>query len=239
MATPHNPDPPERLELLVGSPFRNERNRHINICNIYLQMGSMRSLSKLHQRLTDTARTQGGRVPTLRSIKEWSSQFDWQQRAVDYDKRQTETVEAQAQEFRQKHLFEGLALAHNRIARLTVVEELLFAQISDNDCLWPPELKNIRTEDGSFSTTEIRRFNGPLVQQYRGVLDDIAKEVGDRKERVLHGGDPDSPGLEMNLTTHLDSVRQLKEKAAQELEDFDPYGNEGERTNPFDEGESE
>jgi hypothetical protein len=201
-------------------------------------MGMGRSLGKLHQNLTEAAQVHGGKVPALRTLKEWSANFDWQQRAVDYDKRQTETVEAQAQEFRQKHLFEGLALAQNRIARLTVVEELLFEQISDNDKLWPPELKNIRIDDGTFSTTEVRRFNGALVQQYRGVLDDIAKEVGDRKERVLHGGDPDAPSMEMNLTTHLDSVRQLKDKAAQELETFDPYSGQTGRQNPFDEDES-
>jgi hypothetical protein len=41
---------------------------------------------------------------------------------------------------------------------------------------------------GFLWVVDYEEFNTAEVQQYRGVLDDIAKEVGDRKQSVQHGG---------------------------------------------------
>jgi hypothetical protein len=230
----------EKLELLSGSPYKREKNRHINVCNQYLRMGQGRSLAKLHIKLTEAAQLHGGKVPSERTLKEWSANFDWVDRSVQYDRMIAAQDDEINEEFRRQYLLGGLALPENRIEHLTQLEESLFRQVMNPDDLWLTEMKNIRDSDGTWAKTEIRRFNGVLVQQWRGILDDIAKEVGDRKDRVLHGGDPDAPAIETNLTTHLDTVRQLKEAAKNEVAQFDPYNGNTGRKNPFDEsGESD
>ncbi len=81
----------------------------------------------------------------------------------------------------------GLALKANRIAALQDLAELLAADIL-GDNLWTSDVKS-----AGGVMVDIERFNSAEVEQFRGVLDDIAKEMGDRKTNVQHGGDKDNP----------------------------------------------
>ncbi len=79
-------------------------------------------------------------------------------------------------------LTSGLALKENRVLKLQKLAALMERDLFGG-FLWTEEVKGV----GSGSAAEVVEFdlfNAPEVAQYRGVLDDIAKEVGDRKQGV-------------------------------------------------------
>lgn len=92
----------------------------------------------------------------------------------------------------QSALKSGLALKEVRVAELQILADVLKADLVTKTGragprLWLPQRKSV----GSGEDQEIydyEEFNGPEVAQYRGVLDDIAKEVGHRKQEVNLGG---------------------------------------------------
>ena len=75
----------------------------------------------------------------------------------------------------------GLALKAERVKKLAklagLMEEDLFGGV-----LWTQDVKMIGAAPFQ-ERVEFEEFNTAEVQQYRGVLDDIAKEVGDRAQR--------------------------------------------------------
>lgn len=74
----------------------------------------------------------------------------------------------------------GLAVRANRVEKLQELATLLEEDIF-HDRLWLDQVKMIGS--GLFSRqVDYEEFNTAEVTQYRGVLDDIAKEVGDRKQ---------------------------------------------------------
>lgn len=58
----------------------------------YFRLGAVRSLAKLHSLLTETAPL-GQKVPSLRTIKEWSRVHDWQNRCIIRDSEVARKVE--------------------------------------------------------------------------------------------------------------------------------------------------
>jgi 5'-3' exonuclease len=103
----------------------------------------------------------------------------------------------------------GLALREKRVIKLQQIAALMEHDLFGG-FLWTEEVKGV----GSGTAAEIveyDQFNAAEVMQYRGVLDDIAKEVGERKDKSApslsiniegleaildkvygHGSDPDS-----------------------------------------------
>jgi hypothetical protein len=93
-------------------------------------------------------------------------------------------------------LTNGLAIKAERVKRLQLlagmIEEDLF-----NGVLWTQDVKMIGTGDYQ-ERVEFEEFNGAEVVQYRGVLDDIAKEVGARAQRQeITGKDGESLSIEI------------------------------------------
>jgi len=74
----------------------------------------------------------------------------------------------------------GYALSHERVAALKRLAEKLFDELQDPEKLWLRDYKG----GGKAGFREIQRFNAAEVEQLRGLLDDIAKEKGDRREKV-------------------------------------------------------
>jgi len=74
---------------------------------------------------------------------------------------------------------EGLARRAVRIRRLIQLAEKLEEDFYENARLWVREPKEVTGE-----RVEIERFNAAEVKQWRGLLDDIAKEMGERKTSV-------------------------------------------------------
>lgn len=78
----------------------------------------------------------------------------------------------------------GLATRETRVVKLkqlaALMERDLFGGI-----LWTEDVKSVKSGETNI-LVDIEEFNKAEVDSYRGVLDDIAKEVGQRVQKVEH-----------------------------------------------------
>lgn len=80
----------------------------------------------------------------------------------------------------------GLALKEERVKKLQQLAALMERDLFGGS-LWLDQVKMIGS--GLIAKeVDYEEFNASEVQQYRGVLDDIAKETGGRKTQVEHSG---------------------------------------------------
>ena len=164
------------VELLAGERKENESDKAVIACNDYLRLGSGRSLRKLAKKYDKTKRNT---TPTdsFSTLGQWSSDFEWQQRASLYDGQ----LEALRNEKKRKEFEAGLALDYERVHKLKSLAHLLEQDLTVR--LWLDDVKSIGA--GEFAErVDLIRFNSALVEQYRGVLDDLAKETGGRKTKT-------------------------------------------------------
>jgi hypothetical protein len=77
----------------------------------------------------------------------------------------------------------GLATRAARVDRLQKLADLLIADLFDGNLLWTNEVKGIGGAD-NFERIDYKEFNKAEVDALRGVLDDIASEVGERQPDV-------------------------------------------------------
>lgn len=75
-------------------------------------------------------------------------------------------------------LTSGLALKEKRVGTLQQLADLMLEDLL-NGKLWTDQVKGIGGAE-NFERVEYKEFNGAEVAQVRGVLDDIAKELGHR-----------------------------------------------------------
>lgn len=216
------------VDLLVGAQFPRESKKAILACNDYLRMGAGRSLAKLHQKYTAPSPTEPP-TRTLRVLKGWSSKFDWQQRASDYDATWEERKNAE----REREFNEGIALDFERVRKLKRLAEFLETQIYEQieerisalvmdengelerqavmqqryGRLWVKDVKGIgRGED--FERVEIVRFNQALLAEFRAALDDISKETGGRIHRHEHAG-PEGQAIPLAIDGMADVLQMM------------------------------
>lgn len=102
---------------------------------------------------------------------------------VDYYRKSTEIdIAAMRRAGREEALTEGLALVAERVCRLkqlaALMEQDLFGGL-----LWTTEVKGVGSGEIA-EIVEFEEFNAGEVVQYRGVLDDIAKELGGRVQKT-------------------------------------------------------
>src|SRR5262249_553496 len=74
---------------------------------------------------------------------------------------------------------EGLARKGVRVRRPAKVGERVEEDFYENDRLWVQEPKQVGTQ-----VLDVEKFNAAEVKEYRGLLDDIARELGDRRTRI-------------------------------------------------------
>lgn len=190
-----------KLKLLAGERQRSESNNAVIACNDWLRMGPGRTLVSLLSRYT---RSNENSPPTRSegTLKQWSSRFNWPDRAVIFDAR----WEAFKNEQRARVFNTELALDFERVVTLNELSSFLLGQLYEKGedgsyhNLWLPDVKIIGYGD-SAEAVDIERFNAPLVAQIRGLLDDIAKETAGRRihtvnehnwrEKVPDGVNPD------------------------------------------------
>ena len=83
-------------------------------------------------------------------------------------------------------LSSGLALRAERVKKLKALalrlERDLFTDVED-DYVWTDQVKSIGS-GGTYEIVEYEEFNKAEIDAYRGLLDDIAKEMGDRKTQA-------------------------------------------------------
>lgn len=184
------------IELLAGTPLPNETRRSMQACNDYLRMGAGRSLQKLLNRYQND--TESPPTKRLKTLKDWSVSFNWQIRAATHDAEVERQKNDAAEQHRREALETGLALDHERVLALKKLALLLETEIAYTDQngdmvkVWLPDVKQIGS--GEFaSRVDLVRFNAPIFEQLRGIYDDLAKEVGGRKQKLEHSGPGGGP----------------------------------------------
>lgn len=77
----------------------------------------------------------------------------------------------------------GLSKKSERVKLLKRVAQRLTEDLFERDLVWTDMVKGIGSKE-DFQVIEYEEFNSAEVKELRGVLDDIAKEVGDRQTRI-------------------------------------------------------
>ena len=130
-------------------------------------------------------------------INERASQFDPRfsvsRQQVDYYRKTRETdLKAIARAAEMDALTEGLALKEVRVSKLQQLATLLERDLLGG-FLWIDQTKSIGSGDFQ-QVVDYETFNGAEIDAYRGILDDIAKEVGGRVNKQEISG-PDGSAL--------------------------------------------
>ena len=171
-----------QVQLLEGERQPGETVRAVLACNDFLRMGPSRSIGALARRYKDQIDAEGDSGAALASpsrVYYWSSKFNWVERAESYDAKHdvTKTEEALSA------LSTGLALPFKRVIQLKALADRLEREIFVEDNLWLEDVKQIGAGK-SAEKVYLKRFNTNLVEQYRGVLDDLARETGGRIAKI-------------------------------------------------------
>ena len=115
----------------------------------------------------------------------------------------------------------GLALKENRVAKLQRLADKMLADLLEQDKWWLLQVKGIGRGD-DYERIEYYEFNKAEIDALRGVLDDIAAEVGERvrKTDLTSAGRPlPRPGLDLKeLRSLSDDELTVLEHAAEILE---------------------
>lgn len=105
----------------------------------------------------------------------------------------------------------GLSLKENRVKLLHDLAELLGKDIFEKNLLWLDQAKGIGSGE-NYERIDYQEFNTAEIAQLRGVLDDIASEVGERvKKQEVTGKDgkpllPDTVDLDDLPTAILEEL---------------------------------
>lgn len=183
---------PKLVELLSGQRYERESDKAVQACNDWLRLGVGRTIPSLleqYEFLPEKA------TPTqsIDTLYLWSKSYDWRARAAEYDV----DLEERKNKERETVIKQGLALEFERVKKLKRLARLLESQIYEQDeisgqfvNLWVDDVKSVGSKDNA-EIVEIVRFNPALLEQYRKVLEDIAKETGGRVQRadVTTGGE--------------------------------------------------
>lgn len=181
------------LEPLSGVRQSTETDNAVVACNDWLRIGSGRSLPKLLEQYREKSNfVKGFEAPSTShtTLATWSSRFDWPARAREYDASWEQRKNAE----RESVISYGLALDYERLRKLYRLAEFLEGQIYERSSpdpitgvesyynIWVRDVKSIG--GGEYAErVDIERFNAPLLEQYRKVLEDIAKETGGRVQK--------------------------------------------------------
>ncbi len=191
------------IEPLVGQRQANETDKAALACNGYLRMGPGRSLEKLAQKYRESV-AETPPTQNLAVLYRWSSAFGWVERAAAYDAAQDAAKTTEIERLRT----EGLAADYERIRQLGRIWAALDSEFNDGKGLWFKDIKMSAKGD----TVEVDVFNAALLTQMRGILDDLAKEVGGRKQAVEHSTSKSDPfAIEVRHVRYQDGLTNLAE----------------------------
>lgn len=176
------------LQPLKGHRQKSESDNAVVACNDWLRLGTGRTLSALIEKYSESFQNTPP-TTSINTLKDWSKKFEWAERATEYDA----DYEAIKNAERQAVMNYGIALDYERVRKLKRLADFLEQQIyekgigEDYHNVWLPDVKQIGA--GEFAErVDIERFNGELISQYRATLDDLAKEVGGRKQKTEISG---------------------------------------------------
>lgn len=176
-----------QLELLKGQRRKGESDKSVQACNDFMRLGTGRTIPLLLQHyefLQESAKP----TDSIHTLYRWHNDYEWKLRAAEYDAE----YEAIKNVERQAVMEYGVALEHERVRKLKRLADMLEAQIYERGAngelynVWVSDVKQIGSGENT-ERVDIERFNGQLIEQYRSVLDDLAKETGGRKTKTEIG----------------------------------------------------
>lgn len=195
----------------------------------YLRMGPGRTRERSLRRLLaqykedPTAPTQ-----SWTTLSSWCQRYSWVARAADWDRKEAARI-ADEYEARRREIMEtGLAQVHERVGKLVTIFDRLYEDFGDDSNLWMVEKKGIGSAD-NFQVVEVVRFNAGLVSEMRGLLDDIASEVGGRPRKTELTGKNGGP---IRSTTTPIDITKLDGDDLAKLEDIIEKASDDEYTEP-------
>lgn len=120
------------------------------------------------------------------AAKKFRPSYQVSRQQVDfYRKRLGVKIEELEQASEQSALKRGFALVERRVEALTMLAEKMEEELLGENMLYVDDVKIIGTGKNQ-KKVEFEVFNSPEVQAFRGVLDDLAKETGGRRQKVDH-----------------------------------------------------
>ncbi len=111
-------------------------------------------------------------------------------------------------------LVTGLAVKENRVAALQRLAALMGKDLFGG-FLWTEETKGVGSGDAAI-ILDYDEFNGAEVIQFRGVLDDIAKEMGGRVQKAEITGQNGEP-IKINNETSNRAISTLADAIRESL----------------------
>jgi len=176
----------------------------------YLALGPGRSLLKLQVSYRTASSPPTRR---LKTIADWSRVFGWQGRLQALASQEARAAEQREAAYRREILETGYALSHERVAALKMLADRLLGELTaegDDSRLWVTGVKQLGGGKGA-QRVEIERFNAAEVEQFRGLLDDVAREMGERVKRTeLSGRDGGPMQVEDVSLTDDERIRRLR-----------------------------
>lgn len=162
----------------------------------YLALGRDRSLEKLASRYQTGTKPAPAR--SLTRLKQWSAAFGWQRRLQEIADREAKAVEEREAARLRQIMETGYGRPEERVQLLKRLLDLCVEDVTTGGRRWVKDVKSIGS--GEFAErVDLERFNAPEFDQIRGLLDDIAKEKGERVKRTEVTGKNGAP-LEVALT---------------------------------------
>jgi hypothetical protein len=115
----------------------------------------------------------------------------------------------------------GFAVKENRVKALQTLAEKMLEELTreEDNRLWTTMVKGIGSNE-NYQRVEYEEFNKAEVDSFRGVLDDISSEVGERirKTDVTSGGKPlPRPGIDPKQLRNLSNDELIALETAAEI----------------------
>lgn len=181
-----------QLQPLKGQRQKGESDSAVIACCDWLRLGTGRTLPELLEKYRETPQNTAP-TDSINTLQDWSKRFSWAGRATEYDA----DYEAIKNAERQAVIDYGLALDYERVRKLkrlaTFLEQQIYEKGTSVDFegneinvyhnVWLPDVKQIGSGE-SAERVDIERFNSALIAEYRAALDDLAKEVGGRRQKT-------------------------------------------------------
>lgn len=171
----------------------------------YLALGPDRSLERLINRTEP-------KTYRLASLKQWSARHGWQARLQAIADSETTDATAKQSAYVRGILESGFGLEHERVKALNELADVLLEELRDPKRRWVTDMKWLGSRENG-QVVEVERFNAAEFEQFRGLLDDIAKEVGGRVRKAELTG-PASGAIEVRHTVDDASARVLADLLA-------------------------
>jgi len=147
----------------------------------YVALGADRSLPKLIGRYRTASETS----PTTRlaTLKQWSAEYHWQSRLLTLAAEQGAMAEARERQRIDEIMSSGFAVVHNRVKALDTLAEAVFAELAKaGDDEEPAGFYRKEVKVAANGTAfDQQVFDKAKFDTLRGLLDDLAKEKGDRR----------------------------------------------------------